>query len=153
VTDLEKLLAIEEIKQLKAHYFRAIDTKSFEELRNVFAPDGEFDATDAVRDPVKGAPEGSGELPVMKGIDNIVAIVTQALTPAQSAHHGHIPEITITSDTTATGIVPMEDVVLNGGSEMRGFGHYHETYEKIDGKWFIKTSKLTRLRVVFTPME
>jgi hypothetical protein len=29
---------------------------------------------------------------------------------------------------------------------LHGYGHYHETYEKIDGRWRIKTSKLTRLR-------
>lgn len=29
---------------------------------------------------------------------------------------------------------------------MVGYGHYHETYENIDGQWFIKSSKLTRLR-------
>jgi hypothetical protein len=33
---------------------------------------------------------------------------------------------------------------------MRGFGHYHETYEKIDGAWVIKTTTLTRLRVEVT---
>lgn len=39
---------------------------------------------------------------------------------------------------------------------LHGYGHYHETYEKIDGRWRIKTSKLTRLREdvtmpIFTP--
>ena len=28
-----------------------------------------------------------------------------------------------------------------------GYGHYHETYEKVDGRWYIKTLKLTRIRV------
>ena len=30
---------------------------------------------------------------------------------------------------------------------MHGYGHYHETYEKLDGRWLIKTIALTRLRV------
>jgi hypothetical protein len=30
---------------------------------------------------------------------------------------------------------------------MHGYGHYHETYEKVDGRWRIKTITLTRLRV------
>jgi hypothetical protein len=30
---------------------------------------------------------------------------------------------------------------------LHGWGHYHETFEKIDGKWLIKTLRLTRLRV------
>jgi hypothetical protein len=29
---------------------------------------------------------------------------------------------------------------------LAGYGHYHETYEKVEGAWRIKTSTLTRLR-------
>ena len=29
---------------------------------------------------------------------------------------------------------------------LRGYGHYDETYEKIDGRWLITSSTLTRLR-------
>ena len=32
----------------------------------------------------------------------------------------------------------------------RGFGHYHETYTKLDTGWRIRTSRLIRLRA-FTP--
>ena len=32
------------------------------------------------------------------------------------------------------------------GLNLLGYGHYHETYEKVDGRWYIKSSKLTRLR-------
>jgi hypothetical protein len=36
---------------------------------------------------------------------------------------------------------------------MHGYGHYHETYEKVDGRWRIKSSKLTRLREdIVTPL-
>jgi hypothetical protein len=35
---------------------------------------------------------------------------------------------------------------LAPGVNLRGYGHYHETYEKIDGQWRITRSKLTRLR-------
>ncbi|MFL6084784.1 MAG: nuclear transport factor 2 family protein, partial [Mycobacterium sp.] len=37
-------------------------------------------------------------------------------------------------------------VRLAPGVNLRGYGHYHETYEKIDGQWRITSSKLTRLR-------
>lgn len=41
----------------------------------------------------------------------------------------------------------LEDVVrLAPGVNLRGYGHYDETYQKIDGRWFIATSTLTRLR-------
>ena len=74
--------------------------------------------------------------------------MSEALEVAQSAHHGHVPEIEILSDTEARGIWPMEDVVLNRGFAFRGYGHYRETYEKVAGEWRIKTSQITRLRIV-----
>ncbi|WP_373863621.1 nuclear transport factor 2 family protein [Nocardia vermiculata] len=72
-----------------------------------------------------------------------------------SAHHGHTPEITLTSNTTATGIWAMEDQLwwTNGDVEehLHGYGHYHEKYRKVDGKWLISYRNLTRLRVTQTP--
>jgi hypothetical protein len=39
------------------------------------------------------------------------------------------------------------------GLTLVGYGHYHETYENITGQWFIKSSKLTRLREdIVTPV-
>ena len=146
--DLARLVAIEEIKQLKARYFRSIDTKSFDELRTVFAPDAVFDFSQAVYDPVVGLPEGSTAPDPVEGLENIVEAVSEALKIAQSAHHGHVPEIEILSETEATGIWPMEDIVLNGDFEFRGYGHYREKYINIDGSWRILHSKITRLRIV-----
>ncbi len=42
----------------------------------------------------------------------------------------------------------LEDVVrlAPGGVNLRGYGHYTETYEKVDGRWLIASSRLTRLR-------
>jgi hypothetical protein len=46
----------------------------------------------------------------------------------------------------------MEDMLRwPDGSEMHGYGHYHETYEAHEGDWRIKSSTLTRLRTDFTP--
>jgi hypothetical protein len=49
------------------------------------------------------------------------------------------------SPTTATGIWAMEDLLIFAdGRELHGAGHYHETYEKHDGSWRIKSLHLTR---------
>jgi hypothetical protein len=48
VNDIEKLLAIEEIKNLKARYFRCVDTKDWPGFQAVFAPNARFDITDDV---------------------------------------------------------------------------------------------------------
>jgi len=72
-----------------------------------------------------------------------------------TVHHGHMPEIELTSPTTATGIWSMEDKLRwPKGSvirEMHGYGHYRETYERTATGWRIKTLKLTRLRVDTVP--
>ncbi len=62
-------------------------------------------------------------------------------------HQVHAPEIELTSATTAGAVWALEDVVrLAPGVNLRGYGHYTETYQKIDGRWLITSSKLTRLR-------
>jgi hypothetical protein len=68
-----------------------------------------------------------------------------------TVHHGHMPEIEITSPTTATGIWAMEDHLrFPPGARLRelhGYGHYHETYVKLEGEWRIQSTKLVRLRL------
>jgi hypothetical protein len=65
-----------------------------------------------------------------------------------------MPEIHLTSATTATGIWALQDfIVWPDGSRLQGHGHYHETYELIAGEWRIKSSTLTRLHMDFTGIE
>jgi hypothetical protein len=144
VTDIERLLAIEEIKQLKARYLRCVDTKNWEEFGRVFAPDARFD----ISDDVPGC--------ILAGRENIVHAVSVPLDGCVSVHHGHCPEIDITSDTTANGVWAMEDMLrwaadladsVYANRTLHGYGHYIETYEKIDSKWLIGSMKLRRLRV------
>jgi SnoaL-like domain len=47
MTVSEQLLAIEAIKQLKARYFRCLDTKDWAGFLAVFAPDAVIDASEA----------------------------------------------------------------------------------------------------------
>lgn len=151
MTDLEKLLAIEEIKKLKARYYRCLDTKDFRGLEEVFAPESTFDFMSATQDPLKAPDPERPPHPPVSGNIEIAKYCESALRNAQSVHHGHMPEIEILSDTTAKAIWAMEDVVRVMDGErnfaLQGYGHYHETYVKIDGRWRIRTSKLTRLRV------
>jgi ketosteroid isomerase-like protein len=153
MTDLERLVAIEAVRQLKARYFRAMDTKAFDELNEVFADDAVFDARQSRYDPRTGEPPPQDGT-VWEGRETIVGQIRQALTLAVSVHHGHTPEIEILSETRARALVPMEDIVEGVADgvawRLHGFGHYRETYEKIGGAWRIKTSTLTRLKVDFT---
>ena len=128
---------IEAIKQLKARYFRMMDTKDWDGMRQVFADDVLIDTTDS-----------GGR--VVEGADDFMAGLRGLLADVVTVHHGHMPEIELTSPTTATGIWAMEDWLRwPDGMELHGAGHYHETYEKIDGHWRIKAMTLTRLRTDF----
>ena len=82
---------VEAIKQLKARYFRTMDTKDWAGMRQVFTDDVVVDTTDS----------GGG---VVTGADAFVAFLQETLAGAVTVHHGHMPEITLTSPTTATGI-------------------------------------------------
>ena len=69
----------------------------------------------------------------------------------QSVHMGHTPEVEITSDTKAKAIHPFNDhLTIPDVLTYNGYGYYYDTYEKIGGKWMIKTSQIQRLRVVFS---
>ncbi len=142
MTDIERLTAIEEIKQVKARYFRCMDTKDWAGFTAVFAPDGSVDYSPAALDSSDWKASGAV---------NVVALVRKVVEHAVTIHHGHMAEIEITSPTTASAIFAMEDLIYwPEGSRyktMHGWGHYYETYEKIGDKWLIKTLKLTRLRV------
>ena len=130
----EELVEIETIKQLKARYCRYLDTKDWAAWRTIFADDFLSDTSQA-----------GGK--VIEGADEFVVFTRKSLRNQATAHQVHAPEIELTSATTARGIWALEDVVrLGPGVNLRGYGHYHETYEKVDGQWRIKSSTLTRLR-------
>jgi hypothetical protein len=128
---------IEAIRQLKARYFRTMDTRDWASMRRVFSDDVVVDTTD------------SGGT-VITGADEFMSFLQQTLAGVISVHHGHMPEIELTSATTAQGIWAMEDMLRwSDGRELHGYGHYHESYVKIDGAWYISRLKLTRLRTDF----
>jgi hypothetical protein len=68
-----------------------------------------------------------------------------------SVHHGDNCEVEFTSVTTASGTGSMTGrLYFSPDSEfslMTGYGHYVETYEKVDDSWKLKTTQITRIRV------
>ncbi len=127
---------IEEIKRLKARYFRMMDTKNWDGLAAVFTPDVEIDVTG----------EGGG---VTRGVAEYMPFLRENIETVTTVHHGHMPEIELTSPTTAEGVWALEDRLWwpPGApiSHMHGFGHYHEAYEKTTAGWRIRSMTITRL--------
>jgi hypothetical protein len=134
VDDATSLLEIEAIKQLKARYCRLLDSKDWIGWRGLFSDDFLSDTSQA-----------GGK--VISGADEFVAFTRRGLRSQATVHQVHAPEIELTSTTTARGVWALEDVVRFGpGVNLRGYGHYSETYAKVDGRWLITSSTLTRLR-------
>lgn len=130
--DLE---AIELIKQLKARYFRSIDTADLATLQSVFAPDGEAY--------FKGAQYEFS----LKGWAELEAFYANAFTPQRfGMHHGHHPEISV-EGSEATGIWYLQDIFfdLESNTRLMGSALYTDRYIKIDGEWKIQHTAYKRL--------
>jgi len=135
------LLAIEHVRRLKARYFRCVDGKDWSGFGALFAADARFDI--------------SADLPggVFVGPSAIARVASEGLQGAVSVHLGHSAEIDITSDDTAEATWGMEDLIRwdDGASaplrSLHGYGHYHETYVRQGDRWYIKSLRLTRLRL------
>jgi hypothetical protein len=151
VEPLEALVAIEDVKRLKARYFRCLDTKDWAGFAALFTPDAVMDVSADVGD--GGGPDSG----VIRGNEVIAGFVRDMVGDVLTVHHGHTPEIEITSPTIARGVWAMEDELRwpDGAPlrSMHGYGHYHETYKKVGGAWLITATKLTRLRVDFDTGE
>ena len=132
------LLDIEQIKQLKARYFRLMDTKRWDEWAELFTPACVMEVPEADM--------------VNDGRDEIVRAVSGALEGVRTVHHGHMPEIQLTGTNTARGIWAMYDFIewpARDGARMglTGYGHYHEEYERDGDQWRISRIRLERIRV------
>ncbi len=128
---------IHAIQQLKARYFRMMDTKDWAGFGATFADDVVIDMT------------GEGGT-ITTGIGAFLTFLRPTLESVTTVHHGHMPEITLTSATTAEGVWAMEDELWwpddSPLQHMHGYGHYHETYTKGADGWRIASLRLTRLR-------
>ena len=126
------------ISTLKARYCRCLDTKDWAGYTGVFTEDAVLDTSSA------------GGLRI-DGRDAAVAYVRSSITQDTiTTHHVHNPEIEVNGDE-ASAIWAMQDRnIWPGGRTLMGFGHYHERYRKVEGRWLIAESKLTRLNVEMT---
>ena len=130
--DLE---AIELIKQLKARYFRFLDTGDIDGLRTVFCDDahahfkgGDYDFE-------------------LNGWAELEAFYKRAFKDESfGMHNGHHPEISVDGNH-ATGIWYLNDVFVHLKYNVTTMGSalYKDDYRKENGEWRIANTRYTRL--------
>ena len=138
--DLQQYDDLEAIRQLKSRYFRLMDTQQWDAWRDCFTED--------ISAFYEGAPRANSSLPTdigCEGREALVDGVRSLMTGAVSMHQGFMPEITLTSATTAKAVWAMFDYVRLPTCAFKGWGHYHEDYVKVNGEWKLKKIHLTRL--------
>jgi hypothetical protein len=130
MSDIEWLVALEEIKLLKAQRDRFIDMHDYDAYESLHAPDHVSHN--------EGFPSWTSSV-------EMITNVRQAMQGLTTAHHSHTPEITFESSTKATGIWAMSGAVAfrEGGEDQwrLNFGHYYESYEKRDGRWMFTSRR------------
>lgn len=129
------------ICETKARYCRCLDTKDWEGYADCFTPDFHLITP----------PDGS-----YIGRDEALRYIRSCVETSRTVHQVHNPEISFDGPNAADVIWAMQD--RNTWSDMRrkqmkcsghvGYGHYHERYVRCqDGKWRIKSSKLSYLHM------
>jgi SnoaL-like domain len=152
VLDLEEAiarhLALENIRRLRERYCLYVDAKRWGELESILTPDYQHFATNTVN----AAPSL-----VADGVKAYLQRVLEVTEGATTVHVCSMPDITLTSTTTATGLWAMTDVVSHPtepGLRFSGRGHYRDDYRRgDDGTWRIAVTRLSRQRLDSLPLR
>lgn len=138
MSPIEWLVALEEIKLLKAKRDRVLDAHDFDAYASLHAPDH-------VSHHEGGVPWTS--------CAEMIKNVRAAMAGLTTAHHSFTPEITFHSPTHASGTWAMSGAVIYSEGEQDrwrvNYGYYDEEYEKREGRWLF-TSRRWRTSFAIT---
>jgi len=124
---INSLIHIQAIQQLKARYFRALDTKDWPLMESCLS-----DACVAQYD--GGKYSFNGKVAIINFFSSYMNNPNLIFM-----HHGHHPEINIVDTHQAEGIWYLQDIVINleKNTTLRGAGFYHDTYVYENNQWLI----------------
>jgi ketosteroid isomerase-like protein len=129
---LQRVVDIEEIRQLRARYVRLVDEKDWLAWRDLFTEDLHFEEPPHVS---------------IVGRDAVVEFVSSCVADAVTVHRCYTAEITVTGTDTAEGIWGMSDhCEWPGNKGAAGSGHYRERYRRTADGWRIAHVIVTRLQ-------
>ncbi|MFR9794773.1 nuclear transport factor 2 family protein [Streptomyces sp. MS06] len=145
--DLDRLVIVEDLRRLMASYVHLADHQRWEELAQLFTPDGTFTPRLVDGSPVR----------VMRGRREIADSIRRSVGPdATVVHHLFSDVIDVHSRDSADGTWAMEDLIIRpeGTADtprtMHGFGHYRPRFVRAADGWRIAELELTRVRLEFT---
>lgn len=142
--DLQRLMDMEAIRQLKHAYFRCIDTANFDEL-------AELIHDDVLVHLVGGSYEWR-----LEGKAQYLAEIAKSFHRHAVGHHnGHQPEIQMLSESEATGIWYLADHmwVLDAKLYTTGTALYWDRYQKVGGRWKIRETRYRRIYEITWPID
>lgn len=128
---LSRLEAIEDIRQLKARYFHACDTKQPEIVRECFAA-GDIELR-------------YGRIGNFDNRDDMLAVFTELACQPHivEMHHGQNPRIEVLDADHATGIWGLYYYLIDTRRQIvtQLAGFYEDAYTRSDGQWRITRSR------------
>lgn len=144
---LARLTIIEDLRALKARYFRLLDDKQWDAFGLLFTEDAVMDLSDVL--PAATPPNAT----LLLGREAIVRHNRGLLANAIMVHNGYAHEIDVEDIETASAIWAQEDRVLFPEGvdcpfpfrESHNFGRYHERFRKEPEGWKIAWLKLERV--------
>ena len=141
--DIQRLFDIEAIKQLKHAYFRCLDTVNWDELQALFHPDISVHFIG-----------GSYEWRFQGRDEYLTALRRSFHRQSIGQHNGHSPEIQLLGSTEATGIWYLADHMwmLNHRHLTSGTALYWDRYEKLEGRWVIRSTCYRRIYEMHQPI-
>lgn len=141
---LQQLSDLEDIRTLKHRYFRGIDTADSALLSGLFTEDLAVDY------------RGGAYRVQFSGRENMLEFLRNSFTSdALAMHHGHMPDITLTSADSATGTWYLEDIFisLEHRSHTIGTAIYRDEYRREDDGWKIARTEYDRVIELNMPLD
>lgn len=140
---LAKLVATEQIKQLKARFLQALDMQDWDALSECLVEDCVMDFRGGTTRPETGWMRTSRREYIDEARERMKARTT--------VHMACMPQITVDDETRASGTWMLSDYIDSAADSGRPtkqeFGRYHDEYRKENGAWLISGSRLERLVV------